>query len=55
MERKPFDKNKRRIFDIRERIRKLWVQVKELHDSPHYVALGLAIGVFVAATPTFPF
>jgi len=55
MERKPFDKNKRRIFDIRERIRKWWVQVKELHGCPHYVALGLAIGVFVAATPTFPF
>ena len=55
MEREPFNKSKHRIFDIRERIRKLWVQVKHLHGSPHYVALGLAIGVFVAATPTVPF
>jgi len=30
-------------------------QVKKLHGSPHYVALGLAIGVFVSATPTIPF
>ena len=55
MEREPLDKNEHRIFDIRQRIRKLWVQVKHLHGSPHYVALGLAIGVFVAATPTVPF
>jgi hypothetical protein len=35
---------------------KLWFrQIKELHGSPHYVALVLATGVFVAITPTIPF
>ncbi len=30
-------------------------KIKELHGDPHYVALGLAIGIFVAITPTIPF
>ncbi len=30
-------------------------KLKELHGDPHYVALGLAIGIFVAITPTIPF
>ena len=33
-----------------------WInRVKELHGDPHYIALGMAIGVFVAMTPTIPF
>ena len=28
---------------------------KRLNGDPHYVALGMAIGIFVAVTPTIPF
>jgi uncharacterized protein (DUF2062 family) len=30
-------------------------RVKNFSGDPHYVAMGMAIGVFVAATPTMPF
>lgn len=30
-------------------------RVKALHGDPHYVALGMGIGVFIAITPTVPF
>ena len=40
---------------LRQRIRKGYLQVKELHGDPHYVAMGMAIGIFVACTPTIPF
>jgi len=30
-------------------------KIKKLHGDPHYVALGMAIGVFTAITPTIPF
>jgi len=30
-------------------------QIKKLNGDPHYVALGMAIGVFVGVTPTIPF
>jgi len=30
-------------------------KVKKLNGDPHYVAFGMAIGVFVAITPTIPF
>ncbi|MCP4673286.1 MAG: DUF2062 domain-containing protein [Desulfobacula sp.] len=30
-------------------------KIKELHGEPRYVAFGMAIGVFVAITPTIPF
>ena len=42
--------------------RKLWIRIqdwtnraKSFSGDPHFVALGMAIGVFVAATPTMPF
>jgi hypothetical protein len=28
---------------------------KELHGNPHYLAMGMGIGVFVGMTPIFPF
>ena len=28
---------------------------KKLQGDPHYVAMGMAIGIFVSITPTFPF
>ncbi len=30
-------------------------RIKYLHGDPHFVAMGMAIGAFVAATPTMPF
>jgi uncharacterized protein (DUF2062 family) len=30
-------------------------QLKELRDKPHEISLGMAIGVFIAITPTIPF
>lgn len=30
-------------------------KIKELNGDPHYVALGMAIGAFIAVTPTIPF
>lgn len=30
-------------------------QFKTLNGDPHYVAVGMAIGVFIAITPTIPF
>lgn len=30
-------------------------KVKKLHGDPHYIALGMGLGVFVAITPTIPF
>ncbi|NOX35380.1 MAG: DUF2062 domain-containing protein [Deltaproteobacteria bacterium] len=30
-------------------------KIKKLNGDPHYVAFGMAIGVFVSITPTIPF
>jgi len=30
-------------------------KIKNLHGDPHFVAMGMAIGVFVGITPTIPF
>ena len=38
-------------YNIREFIR----QAKKLQGDPHYVAMGMAVGVFVGITPTIPF
>jgi uncharacterized protein (DUF2062 family) len=42
-------------FNLRQRLKKEISRIKEIHGEPHYVALGMAIGVFVAVTPTIPF
>jgi len=39
---------KQRLHDFIER-------AKKLQGDPHYIAVGMAIGVFVAITPTIPF
>lgn len=36
-------------------IREFAERVKKLHGDPHYVAMGIAIGVFISITPTIPF
>ena len=40
-----------RKYNIREFIER----AKTLHGDPHYVAMGMAIGVFISITPTIPF
>ncbi|MCG6973760.1 MAG: DUF2062 domain-containing protein [Desulfobacterales bacterium] len=37
------------------RIRRFIDRAKKLDGDPHYVAMGMAIGVFVGVTPTMPF
>jgi hypothetical protein len=39
---------KQRLHDFIER-------AKKLQGDPHYIAVGMAVGVFVAITPTIPF
>ena len=36
-------------------IREFVDRVKNLEGDPHYVAMGMAIGVFIGSTPTMPF
>jgi hypothetical protein len=36
-------------------VREFAERVKQLHGDPHYVAMGMAIGVFIGITPTVPF
>lgn len=48
VEKKQEKEGKRKLSIMVDRIRKL-------QGDPHYVALGMAIGVFVAITPTIPF
>ncbi len=42
-------------MNLREKIRHLITRFKQLNGDPHYVALGMAIGVFISVTPTIPF
>ena len=39
---------------LAERWQALYQKFKSLQGDPHYVAMGVAIGVFVALTPTIP-
>jgi uncharacterized protein (DUF2062 family) len=48
-------RNKEKInLKFRIKIRNWINRVKELRGDPHYIALGMAIGFFVAMTPTIP-
>ena len=40
---------------IKDRLKALFVRIKELQGDPRYIAMGMAIGVFVGVTPTIPF
>jgi hypothetical protein len=42
-------------MNLREKIQHLITRFKQLNGDPHYVALGMAIGVFISVTPTIPF
>jgi uncharacterized protein (DUF2062 family) len=40
---------------LKDRIKSLWNNVKKLQGEPRYIAMGMAIGVFIGITPTIPF
>ena len=40
---------------LKDRLKKLYARIKQLHGDPRYIAMGMAIGVFVSVTPTVPF
>jgi uncharacterized protein (DUF2062 family) len=40
---------------FRRRIQQWKNRLNNFHGDPHFVAMGMAIGVFVAATPSMPF
>jgi len=42
-------------MNLREKIQHFITRFKQLNGDPHYVALGMAIGVFIGVTPTIPF
>jgi len=42
-------------MNINRKFREFVVRFKQLNGNPHYIALGMAIGVFISITPTIPF
>ena len=40
---------------MKHNVRQFITRFKELEGDPHYIAMGMAIGVFVSVTPTIPF
>ena len=42
-------------MNLRKKIQHFITRFKQLNGDPHYVALGMAIGVFISVTPTIPF
>ena len=38
----------------RERFGQILVRMRQLEGNPHYVALGMAVGIFVSITPIIP-
>jgi uncharacterized protein (DUF2062 family) len=46
---------KTRSTSIKNHLKNFYVRLKKLHGDPHYIAMGMAIGVFISVTPTIPF
>ncbi len=40
---------------LKQQVRRFIDRFKKLQGDPHYVAMGIGIGVFVSITPTIPF
>ncbi|UCE53805.1 MAG: DUF2062 domain-containing protein [Desulfobacterales bacterium] len=51
----PFINSKTKLVKVQKKIRQWIKRIMQLHGDPHYVAMGMAIGFFVAVTPTIPF
>ncbi len=39
---------------LKKKLHELIENAKKLQGDPHYIAMGMAIGVFIGVTPTFP-
>ena len=39
----------------RERFGQMLVRMRQLEGNPHYIAMGMAVGIFVSITPIIPF
>ena len=39
---------------IKKKINELVTRCKNLEGDPHFISMGMGVGVFVCATPTFP-
>ena len=42
-------------MDLKVKIKEFVAKAKNLQGDPHFIALGMAIGIFIGITPTFPF
>ena len=42
-------------YKLKHKIGELVTRLKEHKGDPHYIAMGMAIGAFIAMTPTIPF
>jgi len=42
-------------ISFKDRLKSLYNHIKKLQGDPRYIAMGMAIGVFVGVTPTIPF
>lgn len=38
----------------RERLSQMLVRMRQLEGNPHYIALGMAVGIFISITPIIP-
>ena len=48
------DKRGRKL-PLKARLKQSLIRLRDLQGEPRYIAMGMAIGVFVAVTPTIPF
>jgi hypothetical protein len=53
-EKQPNSKKTERLFQ-KYNIREFVKRIKRLDGDPHYISMGMAIGIFVSITPTMPF
>jgi uncharacterized protein (DUF2062 family) len=51
----PLPKTAKELLSPRYWWQEFWRELNELRGEPHKIALGMAIGVFIAITPTIPF
>lgn len=42
-------------MNLKQKIKGFTERIKKIKGDPNFIALGMAIGVFVGITPTFPF
>ncbi|MCB2147741.1 MAG: DUF2062 domain-containing protein [Deltaproteobacteria bacterium] len=52
--RVPYKKKPPVFTGPRERFGQMLVRMRQLEGSPHYLALGMAVGIFVSITPIIP-